>query len=130
MARIDVVEDPYVTVYEYRIQDVFDLRSASIWVANLQNIPSITVKKIELEDHLYRMEEGNHSQSIPVNSSSEEIFEKSKEFINFIDVDFEYEGKGIILCVDIRDFTIRISMFTEDIVIIDEIEDILKLKGD
>ena len=130
MGRIDFYENPYATVYVYRIQSVYDIKSASIWIANLENIPSINVKKIELTDYTYRMEEGNHSQIISTKSSFEEIYQKSQKFIDFIDVTLEHEGKSIILLVDLREFTIRISVSNEDLDIIDEIEEILKIKHD
>ena len=128
MARINIYQKNFGNVYEYRIQDVFDLRSASIWIANLRNIPSINPKNIELVDCVYRMEEGNHSQNIFTNSSSEEIYEKSKKFIDFIHVMADYKEKTIGLSVDLKDFSVHVILYDKkDNEIIDEIEKVLKL---
>ena len=130
MGRIDTYKGRYGTSYIYRVQNLYDLKSASVLVANLENIPSINVEKIKLTDYTYRMEEGNHSQIIPTNSSFEEIYQKSKEYVDFIDVTADYAGKNIDLSIDISDFSIGVTLKNEDVGIIGEIEKILKLCED
>ena len=128
MGRIRDYNRDFGTVYVYKIKDVSDIKSASSWIANLQNIPLINVKEIELQDWVYGIEEGNHNQNLPTNSTAKEIYQNSKEYIDAIYVLADYKGKKIRLIINFREeFIIRIGVYKHDIDIVDELEKVLKL---
>ncbi len=128
MGRIDVNKDRHLTVWRYTDERVYDLKSASSWIAKAAKIPSLETDYISLRDLTNRNDEGNNSSQISGKSSSIEIYNKAqKADIDSISLTGKYKGKLIVVGVNLRNRFISITLKNSSIDLIKEIQGALNL---
>ena len=128
MSRIDINQDKHLTVWRYSNSEIYDTLSACEWIVKAAKVPSIEVDYYTLRDLTNRNDEGNTSSQLSGKANLSEMYGKVQEAdIDIISMTGAYQGKLIVIGVDLRSKTISVTLNNSNSKLIDDIETLLQL---
>ena len=128
MSRISINRDPNITLWNYSVTEIVDVKTAVEWIARVMETPFFETKCISLRDLDARNDEGNTSTELTGSISEVEILTEVKSrYIDKVTLSGTFNGNRVTIGVDLRSKNISVVLKNKSASLITEIEEALQL---
>lgn len=104
MSRLNEKKNAHNTITYYFVESVNDNRSTACWMASLLKNNILVSEYITLKDLANRNDEGNTNKQLTAKATYDEIVkELDQREIDIISITGKFDGKPIVVGVDLRD---------------------------
>ncbi len=130
MALRDVSNTNSNVIRYYGIDDISNPIEAVAWICEARSAKGLALHYISLTDLVNRSDEGSGSVQLEPQTKQAEIKKIiSEKSIDIISLNAEYDGKPIVIGVDLRSLLIFLSARKKNLVNIKSVEEALNLRG-